>query len=181
SMPELGVPYGQDIYDYLKNCFRDDLYVIFLFSRSFYNSNVCIAETGAAWATNKKYSNVVIDMGFEGIDKPINNCQIGVSLADLTAEDLQYKLKSLIKNALEATGYDPLPNDSMIESAIQRSLTEFKDLLVAPVYYPKRRFLATPVCPQCGSQMELRAEGNELFYVCIARSCQHRIPAEITV
>ncbi len=181
SMPELGVPYGQDIYDYLKNCFRDDLYVIFLFSRSFYNSNVCIAETGAAWATNKKYSNVVIDMGFEGIDKPINNCQIGVSLADLTAEDLQYKLKSLIKNALEATGYDPLPNDSMIESAIQRSLTEFKDLLVAPVYYPKRRFLAAPVCPQCGSQMELRAEGNELFYVCIARSCQHSIPAEITV
>lgn len=181
SMPELGVPYGQDIYDYLKNCFRDDLYVIFLFSRSFYNSNVCIAETGAAWATNKKYSNVVIDMGFEGIDKPINNCQIGVSLADLTAEDLQYKLKSLIKNALEATGYDPLPNDSMIESAIQRSLTEFKDLLVAPVYYPKRRFLATPVCPQCGSQMELRTEGNGLFYVCIARSCQHRIPAEITV
>ena len=181
SMPELGVPYDQDIYDYLKNCFRDDLYVIFLFSRSFYNSNVCIAETGAAWATNKKYSNVVIDMGFEGIDKPINNCQIGVSLADLTAEDLQYKLKSLIKNALEATGYDPLPNDSIIESAIQRSFTEFKDQLVAPVYYPKRRFLATPVCPQCGSQMELRTEGNELFYVCIARNCQHRLSAEITV
>lgn len=53
SMPELGVPHGRDIYDYLKDCFRDDLYVIFLFSRSFYNSNVCIAETGAAWATNK--------------------------------------------------------------------------------------------------------------------------------
>lgn len=181
SMPELGVPYDQDIYDYLKNCFRDDLYVIFLFSRSFYNSNVCIAETGAAWATNKKYSNVVIDMGFEGIDKPINNCQIGVSLADLTAEDLQYKLKSLIKNALEATGYDPLPNDSIIESTIQRSFTEFKDHLVAPVYYPKRRFLATPVCPQCGSQMELRTEGTELFYVCIARNCQHRLSADITI
>lgn len=181
SMPELGVPYDQDIYDYLKNCFRDDLYIIFLFSRSFYNSNVCIAETGAAWATNKKYSNVVIDMGFEGIDKPINNCQIGVSLVDLTAEDLQYKLKCLIKNALEATGYDPLPNDSIIESAIQRSFTEFKDHLVAPVYYPKRRFLATPVCPQCGSQMELRTEGNELFYVCIARNCQYRLSAEITV
>lgn len=35
SMPELGVPHGRDIYDYLKDCFRDDLYVIFLFSRSF--------------------------------------------------------------------------------------------------------------------------------------------------
>lgn len=133
SMPELGVPYDQDIYEYLKNCFRDDLYVIFLFSRSFYNSNVCIAETGAAWATNKKYSNVVIDMGFEGIDKPINNCQIGVSLADLTSEDLQYNLKNLIKNALEATGFTPLPNDATIETVVQSALEEFKDRLIAPV------------------------------------------------
>ena len=86
SMPELGVPYDQDIYQYLKDCFREDLYVIFLFSRSFYNSNVCIAETGAAWATNQKYSNVVIDMGFGGIDKPINSSQLGVSLADIDAE-----------------------------------------------------------------------------------------------
>ena len=179
SMPELGVPYDQDIYEYLKNCFRDDLYVIFLFSRSFYNSNVCIAETGAAWATNKKYSNVVIDMGFEGIDKPINNCQIGVSLADLTSEDLQYNLKNLIKNALEATGFTPLPNDATIETVVQSALEEFKDRLIAPVYYPKRRFLATPVCPKCSSQMELRAEGHELFYVCIARNCQHKLPAEI--
>ena len=93
SMSELGVPYDQDIYDYLKDCFRDDLYVIFLFSRSFYNSNVCIAETGAAWATNKKYSNVVIDMGFGGIDKPINNSQISVSLSDLSDSELNYKLK----------------------------------------------------------------------------------------
>lgn len=181
SMPELGVPYGQDIHDYLKNCFREDLYVIFLFSRSFYNSNICIAETGAAWATNKKYSNVVIDMDFGSIDKPINNCQIGVSLADLSADDLQYNLKSLIKNALEVTGYIPLPSDSVIEGAIKTSLSEFKERLVAPVYYPKRRFLATPVCPQCSSQMELHGQGNNLFYACIARNCQHTLPAEITV
>lgn len=107
SMPELGVPYDQDIYQYLKDCFRNDLYVIFLFSRSFYNSNVCIAETGAAWATNQKYSNVVIDMGFDGIDKPINNSQLGISLANIDANDLRFKLKGMIKNALSAIGSDP--------------------------------------------------------------------------
>lgn len=48
SANEFGVPHDQDIYDYLRGCFRDDLYVIFLFSRAFYNSNMCVAETGAA-------------------------------------------------------------------------------------------------------------------------------------
>lgn len=180
SMSELGVPYDQDIYDYLKDCFRDDLYVIFLFSRSFYNSNVCIAETGAAWATNKKYSNVVIDMGFGGIDKPINNSQIGVSLADLDAEDLQFKLRCLIKNSLEATGFTPVPEDAAIDDAINMALTEYKDTLVPPTYFPQRRYLATPVCPKCSSQMQLKVdEDNSLTYVCMARNCQHKLPAEI--
>lgn len=179
SMPELGVPYDQDIYDYLKDCFRDDLYVIFLFSRSFYNSNVCIAETGAAWATNKKYSNVVIDMGFGGIDKPINNSQIGVSLADLTDGDLLYKLKSLIKNALASTEALMLANDATIENAVRTALSEFKDQLIAPVYFPQRRFLATPICPKCGSQMELKVENGDLFFICVSRGCKHRISAEV--
>ena len=179
SMPELGVPYDQDIYDYLKDCFRDDLYVIFLFSRSFYNSNVCIAETGAAWATNKKYSNVVMDMGFGGIDKPINNSQIGVSLADLTDGDLLYKLKSLIKNALASTEALMLANDATIENAVRTALSEFKDQLIAPVYFPQRRFLATPICPKCGSQMELKVENGDLFFVCVSRGCKHRISAEV--
>lgn len=179
SMPELGVPYDQDIYDYLKSCFRDDLYVIFLFSRSFYNSNVCIAETGAAWATNKKYSNVVIDMGFSGIDKPINNSQIGVSLADLTSDDLRFKLKCLIKNALETTGYSPLPEESKISAAIDMALGEYTDSLIAPTYLPQRNYLATPVCPKCASQMQLCVDDGNLTYICLSRSCQHKLPAEI--
>lgn len=179
SMPELGVPYDQDIYDYLKSCFRDDLYVIFLFSRAFYNSNVCIAETGAAWATNKKYSNVVIDMGFSGIDKPINNSQIGASLADLDADDLQFKLRCLIKNALEATGFTPLVEDTAIDSAIITALSEYRNDLIAPVYIPQRRYLATPICPHCRSQMQLEEDSGNLTYVCIARNCKYKLPAEI--
>lgn len=180
SVPELGVPYDRDIYDYLKDCFRDDLYVIFLFSRSFYNSNVCIAETGAAWATNKKYSNVVIDMGFGGIDKPINNSQIGVSLSDLTDPELNYKLKCLMKNAFEAIGHSPLPNDGIIEKAIESALKEFASQMKAPPYMPQRKYLATPICPKCSSQMELSLDdAGELVYTCMARNCKYTNPAEI--
>ena len=57
SDTKTGVPHGVNVYDYLKDCFREDVYVIFLFSRHFYDSNVCIAETGAAWATNRNHSN----------------------------------------------------------------------------------------------------------------------------
>lgn len=180
SMPELGVPFNKDIYDYLKDCFRSDLYVIFLFSRSFYNSNVCIAETGAAWATNKKYSNVVIDMGFGGIDKPINNNQIGVSLYDLADSELNYKLKCLVKNALETIEYYPFPKDSTIENAIGTALKEYIPLLKIPPYIPQRRYLATPICPKCSSHMELTMnDKGELVYTCIARNCKYTNLAEI--
>lgn len=54
----LGVPQGQNIYDYLKDSFRNDLLVIFIISKSFYDSNMCISEVGAAWATNKNYLNL---------------------------------------------------------------------------------------------------------------------------
>lgn len=180
SMPELGVPYDQDIYDYLKDCFREDLYVIFLFSRSFYNSNVCIAETGAAWATNKRYSNVVIDMGFGGIDKPINNSQIGVSLNDLSDVEINCKLKSLLKNALETVGFLPMPSDSVIENAIESALQEYASKMKVPPYMPQRKYLATPICPKCSSQMELSMNDvGELVYTCIARNCKYTNPAEI--
>lgn len=180
SANEFGVPHDQDIYDYLRGCFRDDLYVIFLFSRAFYNSNMCVAETGAAWATNKKYSNVVIDMGFGGIDRPINNAQIGVSLADLNDDELVQKIRDLVKSALSNTGYEPLPDDTFIEQKVMEALDEYKDRLVPPQYIPNRRYLAAPICPKCGSNMKLEYKDNgELAYTCIARKCDGELEAAI--
>lgn len=180
SANEFGVPHDQDIYDYLRGCFRDDLYVIFLFSRAFYNSNMCVAETGAAWATNKKYSNVVIDMGFGGIDRPINNAQIGVSLADLNDDELVQKIRDLVKSALSNTGYEPLPDDTFIEQKVMEALDEYKDRLVPPQYIPNRRYLAAPICPKCGSNMKLEYKDNgELAYTCIARKCDGELEAVI--
>ena len=180
SIPELGVPYDQDIYAYLKDCFRDDLYVIFLFSRSFYNSNVCIAETGAAWATNQKYSNVVLDMSFGGIDKPINNSQIGVSLKNLDDENLQENLTSLLQNALTATGYMPMPPKEKIVEAIQQAIEEYRTKLVVPNYIPKRKYLAVPICPTCGCKMSLKiSDVQGLIYRCDSRKCINIIDAEI--
>lgn len=118
-------------------------------------------------------------MGFDGIDKPINNSQIGVSLADLEADDLHYKLKCLIKNALETTGFTPMSEESVIEAAITMALQEFSTILVPPMYLPDRNYLATPVCPHCSSQMQLMEENGSILFKCIARNCKHQIPGEI--
>ena len=118
-------------------------------------------------------------MGFGGIDKPINNSQLGVSLADLDAEDLQFKLKSMVKNALTAIGYEPMPTDTVIETAINKAIDEYRTQLVAPMYYPQRKFLATPVCPECKSQMELKVCNGELKFCCLSRTCTHTIDAEV--
>ena len=180
SEPDLGVPFGQDIYEYLKDCFRNDLYVIFLFSRSFYNSNICIAETGAAWATNKRYCNVVLDMSFSGIDKPINNCQIGVSLSNMDDPDLACKLKHLLLDSLTAIEHNPIPTEEQIRRAIDSAIAECRDKLIAPLYMPQRKYLATPICPLCGSSMELKrtCEGG-LEYSCLSLRCDNKIEAHI--
>lgn len=180
SMLELGVPFGKDIYDYLKNCFRDDLYVIFLFSRSFYNSNICIAETGAAWATNKDYSNVVIDMDFSYIDEPINNNKLGISFnINLQSEDFSLNLAELIRTTLTSIGYTPIPNNEKIFSAINKALSEYNNKLSFPEYLPKRKFLAVPLCPNCSSPMKLETNGNGLLQYRCNGNCKIKINAAI--
>lgn len=162
SLPDYGVPHGEDIYEYLKKCFRDDLFVIFLFSKSFYDSDMCISEAGAAWATNKDYTNIVIDMGFSSISKPINNAKSGArfccdSLVDKKqfALDIQYILKNVDKN------YD---EEEIIE-AIDNVLN-IKRLPNMPWYQPKRNFQATPCCTICGNNMVLDKDGDALVYKC---------------
>lgn len=56
-----------------------------------------ISEAGAAWGTNKHYTNFVIDMSFEDITKPINNFQKGALLNDFTTEGKKILADELIR------------------------------------------------------------------------------------
>ena len=179
SVPELGVPFNRDIYDYLKDCFRDDLYVIFIFSRSFYNSNICISETGAAWATNKKYCNVVVDIGFGDIDKPINGNQIGVRLNPIT-EESKFQLTALINDVLGSMEFAPIPDSVQIRNAVERAILEFKSSLVVPDYLPNRKFLAIPKCPICNTGMMLSMKGGAALE-CSCSNCNEKIEGELSM
>lgn len=60
------------------------------------------------------------------------------------------------------------------------ALDEYKDRLVPPQYIPNRRYLASPICPKCGSNMKLEyKDDGELAYFCIARKCDGELEASI--
>ena len=179
SYPPTGVPHGQNIYDYLKSCFREDIYVIFLFSRHFYDSNVCVAETGAAWATNRNHSNVIIDIDYCDIDKPIDNAKQGFRINDLNRLDKD-EVSKFVKAVLIDTSHD-IPSDDKIAIAIETAVEEFKGKLDTDSFYPKRKFQGHPLCtePGCGNVMDLKKVGSELYYECRTPNCKKRIKADI--
>jgi len=173
------VPHGRDIHDYLKDCFREDIYVIFLFSRHFYDSNVCIAETGAAWATNKNHSIIVIDIDFGDIDKPINNAKCGLVLSDLAKLDKTETTK-FVKTVYEHLSLIA-PKDAEILKAIDQTVKEFTGKLSTDSFLPARKYQAHPLCsePTCGNAMILKKSGVSLNYECKTPKCGKKLKAKI--
>ncbi len=179
SFVPTGVPQGVNIYDYLKDCFRDDLYVIFIFSRKFYDSNVCIAETGAAWATNQYYSNIVIDIDYADIDNPLDRDINGLRIAELGSLNRE-SMVQFIERVYACIGLE-IPSRENILPAIEQAIIEFTGKLDTASFYPQRKFQGHPVCnrPGCGSIMDLELKGAELFYVCRTPECDNIIRSEI--
>lgn len=60
SVPELSIPEGENICDYLASMFqKEKLYVIFMLSNDYYNSVMCLNEMGAAWVTKTDYTTIL--------------------------------------------------------------------------------------------------------------------------
>lgn len=56
SYPGFDVPNKKNIFEYLRDEFRNDgLYVIFLLSKNYYNSPACLNEMGASWVLKKEH------------------------------------------------------------------------------------------------------------------------------
>ncbi|MDE5765825.1 MAG: ATP-binding protein [Clostridia bacterium] len=164
SNPDFRLKRGEDIFEELKECFRPEFYVIFLFSKSFYDSNPCLAEAGAAWATNRKYMNFVVDISFSDIDKPLNNAINGVRFALSTEDeivDFAYALKSILEN-IDREYYV-----ADIKKAILDELDAKEYKFELPIYYPKRKHLLYPVCSKCGRELTPQTNlSGSIEYIC---------------
>jgi len=165
SSSDYGVPQGYDICSYLNECFRDDIYVIFLFSKSYYDSNVCLAEAGAAWGTNRKYTNFVIDMPFGDISDPINRNQKGAKLIFSSEEDKKDFAKELIR-IVNSVGIEKNYIVDDIVKIIDDVQLQYTGKLSVPTYRPYRKFQAIPKCSNCNHAMILNEDNSQLKYTC---------------
>lgn len=65
SLPGYGIPYGENIYDYLKSELnKSNIMVLFVLSHNYYESAPCLNEMGAAWISSK-LSNSVLTPNFD--------------------------------------------------------------------------------------------------------------------
>lgn len=68
SIQGYGVEFGEDIYQRLQEEFESyNVYVIFILSKNYYNSNDCLNEMGATWVLKNKY-HTLLSPGFEYTD-----------------------------------------------------------------------------------------------------------------
>lgn len=83
SEPDLGVPNGKNIYDYLGEMFDSELYVLFMLSDNYYSSVACLNEMGAVWIKRTKYITFLLPgFDFQEIKGAIDPRQISIKLDD---------------------------------------------------------------------------------------------------
>ncbi len=60
SHPLHKIPLDKNIYDYLKDSFGKEIFVIILWSDEYLESPACLNEMGAAWVTQSDYTNIYV-------------------------------------------------------------------------------------------------------------------------
>lgn len=100
SYEETGVEFLQNCLERISQEFnQNELLVIFMISREFYNSKVCIAETGATWVTDSdKYIPIIIPpYSYNNLEGVVSPTQAAIKLNDLNVSTKIEHLKSKIE------------------------------------------------------------------------------------
>lgn len=103
SVPELSVPEGKNIYDYLAELFqKEKIYVIFILSDNYYNSIYCLNEMGAAWVTKSEYTSILMpNFEYKEIKGPIDPMKASIKLNNELAASYLDSFKVKLQNMFE--------------------------------------------------------------------------------
>lgn len=104
SIPGYNVPLGMDIFEYLRELLRkENILVIFMLSKNYYESTVCMNEMGAAWVLKSDYYSVLLPgFQFKEIEGAINPNLIAI---DLNSNPVD-RLNELKEKLEEIYGYE---------------------------------------------------------------------------
>ena len=102
SIPGYDIPVGKTIFQYLLEQFHEyDLHVIFVHSKNYYMSPVCLNEMGAAWALKSKYTSILLPtFGFSEMKGVVNSSDIAIKL-DNEVDEVKDKLNELYEQLIE--------------------------------------------------------------------------------
>ena len=105
SIPGYNIPLDKNIYDYLKEQFQNyNLHVIFVLSDNYYSSPVSLAEMGAAWVLQQRYTSVLLpQFNFKDIKGVIDQIRISIKL-DSEKMELRARLNELRNTLIEEFG-----------------------------------------------------------------------------
>ncbi len=105
SIPGYNIPLDKNIYDYLKEQFQNyNLHVIFVLSDNYYSSPVSLAEMGAAWVLQQRYTSVLLPhFNFKDIKGVIDQIRISIKL-DSEKMELKARLNELRNTLIEEFG-----------------------------------------------------------------------------
>lgn len=95
SVQGYGIPLNEDIYTYIQQQFyNNDLYIIYMLSKNYYNSPACLNEMGAAWVLKSDYQSLLIPpFDFENIKGAIDPTKISFRID--AGKDCKYRLTEL--------------------------------------------------------------------------------------
>lgn len=179
SDDRLGVPLGRNIYDYLKECFREDLFVIFIFSKAFYDSNICISEVGAAWATNNDYINIVVDIDFVDIDYPCDRAKSGFEFKNIRTNSQQIVIKQFFKLVLKKIGIDSIDAEKLdicISEVLESDNYSDEAINNSAEFLPERKFMPKVMCPKCNNKMKMELVNGKACFKCYNDECKNTLP-----
>ena len=103
SYEETGVNFLQDCFERINEEFtNNELLVIFMISREFYSSRICLAETGATWvsAANRYIPIIMPPYDYNNIEGVINATQAAITLSDKNISTKLEKFKIDIEKFL---------------------------------------------------------------------------------
>lgn len=109
SIPGYNIKQGSgDIFEYLRDEFSNNLFVIFMLSENYYNSKACLNEMGATWVLQKEYQSILLPgFDFSQVQGAINPREISFKLDDKKYRNSALgELKNNIIRLLDLPGID---------------------------------------------------------------------------
>ncbi|MCK8824686.1 toll/interleukin-1 receptor domain-containing protein [Fuchsiella alkaliacetigena] len=81
SLEGYNIPLGKKIYDYIKKQFNQNIMVLCVLSKNYYNSVPCLNEMGATWVTSREYQSILLPhFEFSNIEGAIDPTKVSFKM-----------------------------------------------------------------------------------------------------